>query len=328
MKRLYAIALLFLLGIASPSYALDRFVVAGPVTFSVEKMLFVSALERHSFEKARIALEYVPGATMELMTQRMQAGELDAHTYPAPAWQANKSGVGCFTMVLPIVSHSFFAVVATTPEWKKVKAAVFSGFGNFASQMLQQLLDEHGLGMKDYEPQSVKGFTSPRLKAMLDNKVPTATMAAEPLYEYIRRTEGVHVLMDIGTYPVADSGLVMQCEALKSEKRRDIARRVVKVLHDEKQWILDEKASDPRLLPWVRAVIEKDGYDKKYGTSFEGRPVKPDSVEPAKRMLEHVRRMLRGEPSDAVMENTVKVIFGSVPSDFKGKYYDFRFVPQ
>lgn len=325
--------------LSTPASALDRFVISAPVTFSIENMLLNSAKERHSFEKAGIDFKYEPSTSMEAMVPRLkEGGDLDAHVYPAPAWQANYNGRTtddgkklCFTMVMPIVSRFFLAVVATTPEWKNVKAVVDSGPG-FTTLVVERIVAQHGLTPKSYEPLTVKGFTMPRMNAMFESDKagkPAATAAADPLFEYIRRTQGVHVLSDVGSHPIVNSGLMVRCGDLKSPQRRELIGKVVRVLSDEMHWILDQKVSDPMLLPWMRAILEKDGYDKKYGTSFAGRAVAPDTVEPAARMLERSRSVMAATlPSKKLMEDTVKILLGTVPPDFSGTYYDFSLMPK
>jgi hypothetical protein len=128
----------------------------------------------------------------------------------------------------------------------------------------------------------------------------------------------------MGGQDMVIAGLMVRCDDVRTKP--DLIRRVVRVLSDEKAWILDEKASDPTLIPWVQGVLEKGGYETKFGVAYEGRPVAKDTVEPAKRILSRIRSLLiTASPGRKRMDDTLALALGKLPADH-AKYYDLEFL--
>jgi ABC-type nitrate/sulfonate/bicarbonate transport system substrate-binding protein len=336
MKRLIStigLSVLAVLGLFTHSaYALDRYTVMSYTTLSFENMVLQSANHRGAFEKAGIELRVEPTSTMELATQRLDSGALDAHLFPAPGWQARQGSGGkiCSTMVMPLVWKFYGALVATVPTWEELRGGtvVTNNAGNFTAQATYKMLAAHGISQESITPRTINSITAARVKAMLSTPGPAVTAAFDPLLEYIGRAKGVYVLEDVASFPVVNSGLMVKCSDMDDPKRRELHRRVVEVLVNEVKWVLDTQQSDPVLIPWLKQTLMDDKYTENYATTYEGLPVKQVDGEPAERMINRTRKFLSlHAPDKELMEDTIKVIFGSVPDGFE-KYYDFRWVPK
>lgn len=334
MKHLFTRAILAatLVFACAAAHAADRYVLASPSTFSPDNIPLFSAQARGSFAKAGLDVEFEPTNDMLLVTQKLNSGALDAHAYPAPAFQANKNipAESCATMIVPLAWKFYGAIIATVPTWKELVGGtvIHNGPGNFTSHGLVSFLVKEGVPANSYKTVEVGGFTLPRLRAMLKTQGPAVVPAFDPLYEYISRAEGVYTLAPAGTYPLVNAGVMVRCKDLQDPAKAAIHARFARVVADEIRWMLDAPKSDPVLIPWARAYLDKAKYEEKYGTTFEGLPVKKVDGDPAERLIQRARKNLDSKPpSKELMEHTIKVLFGHVPTDFS-KYYHFDWMSQ
>ncbi|HVU75246.1 MAG TPA: hypothetical protein VHD38_00170 [Candidatus Paceibacterota bacterium] len=331
MKRFAGMLTALLLGVvATPASALDQYRIAAPQYVGVETAVLNSAIERKSFEKAGIDLEIKSVPSMELITQRLDAGDFDAHVFATPIWQGNKSGLPCSMMIMPLAWSYHGAWVATVPEWKALKGgtAIMSAVGTVTTTAAEKILAMHDLPPSAYDAKHLNGaLTLARMNAMLAVSGPAGTMVFDPHLAYARRISGMHVLADVGVLPVVGSGLAVKCSDKQDPKRWALDKRVVEVMMNEVKWMLDAKSSDVALVPWMDAVLVKGKYEELFKKTY-GDKLGPPTESMGKAVVDGFRKVLKTtRPSKQEMDDSISLVLGPVPKDVD-TYYDFSLMPK
>lgn len=316
--------------LTSHAWALDTYRVAAPRWVGVETAVIDSAIERKSFEKNGIDLKIVSVSGMDLITQRLAGDEFDAHVFATPIWQGNNNGMACTMMVMPLAWSYHGALVATVPEWGQLKggAVVMSAPGTVTTTAAELLLAAHGLPPASYESQYLSGaLTLARMQKMRAASGAAATMVFDPHLAYARRISGFHVLADVGALPVVSSGLAVRCSDKQDPKRWALVGRAVQVLMNEVKWILDRKASDPILVPWMEKQLQSGKYEDLFQKTY-GDKLQPPTESMGKVVIDGFRKVLKTtRPSEKEMQDSIALVLGPLPRNVSS-YYDFSLMPK